>query len=255
MRARCRVFVGILAVVCSVSVSAQLLDTTPPVITPQVSGTASNGWYTTDVGLHWDVVDDESLITVKLGCDDNTILSDIGVSVFTCTAISLGGTASVSVSIGRDTTPPSVTYGNNAGTYNLNQTIAISCNAFDALSGVASHDCAPVNGLAYTVPLGTNTRSASATDNAGNSGSGSTSFAVAVTYDGVIGLVDLFTTKKTVARNLKRKLQTARKAEQQGDISAEQKARDSFIDQVNRERERTITSPNADLLIQFAQML
>ena len=47
-------------------------DTTPPVIVPVVTGTHVNGWYTSDITLHWDVSDPESEIQINQGCNDAT---------------------------------------------------------------------------------------------------------------------------------------------------------------------------------------
>jgi hypothetical protein len=80
-----------------------------------------------------------------------------------------------------DRTAPTVTYTSNAGSYALMSMVAITCTAADGLSGVASSTCADISGPAYTFGPGTSTFSASATDNAGNTGTGSTSFTVAVT--------------------------------------------------------------------------
>ncbi len=59
-----------------------------------------------------------------------------------------------------DKTPPTVTYTGNAGTYTVDQTIAITCTAADPHnangtpgSGLASTTCANVNAPAYTFPL------------------------------------------------------------------------------------------------------
>jgi hypothetical protein len=86
-----------------------------------------------------------------------------------------------------DTTPPVVTYTGNAGTYSVDQTVAITCAATDPMhngvaSGIASNTCKDLTGPAYTFALGTDSFSATATDRAGNVGSNSTSFAVTVTF-------------------------------------------------------------------------
>src|SRR4029450_737704 len=48
-------------------------DATPPVITPNVSGTlGNNGWYTSNVGVSWTVVDNESSIASSSGCGPTT---------------------------------------------------------------------------------------------------------------------------------------------------------------------------------------
>jgi YVTN family beta-propeller protein len=85
-------------------------DTTPPVITPYVTGSSgNNGWYISDVNVVWEVQDPESTITLTSGCEPTSITSDtIGITL-TCTATSVGGTASKSFTIKRDATPPTLT--------------------------------------------------------------------------------------------------------------------------------------------------
>jgi hypothetical protein len=154
-----------------------------------------------------------------------------------------------------DTNPPVVTYTGNQGSYELHENVVIFCNAFDAESGVASTTCQDVNTVAYLLPVGLNTLMAEATDNAGNVGTGSTSFTVLVTYNGVKALTNQFVTKESSARNLSRKLDNAAEAEAAGDLARKERLINSYITQVNRETERNITAPDAALLIQFAQQL
>src|SRR6185503_1845976 len=73
-------------------------DSTPPVITPTVSGTrGTNDWYTSDVAVSWNVSDSESPIGATSGCDPVTISTDTTGVTLTCTATSASGTASKSV--------------------------------------------------------------------------------------------------------------------------------------------------------------
>jgi uncharacterized repeat protein (TIGR01451 family) len=157
-------------------------DTTPPTVTPVVAGTlGSNGWYTSDVSLTWNVVEPESPGSlVEVGCDSRTITSDQPATTYTCTASSRGGAAApVSVSIKRDATAPALAFSGNAGRYTVAQTVAIGCSASDALSGIAQ-GCAGVNAPAASFGLGHVSVTRTATDLAGNSGSGTVSFDVTV---------------------------------------------------------------------------
>jgi len=79
-----------------------------------------------------------------------------------------------------DTTAPTITFTGNAGSYGILDAISIGCSATDAGAGIASSVCPTVNTLAYTLPLGSTTLTATATDNAGNSATATTSFAVTV---------------------------------------------------------------------------
>jgi len=85
-------------------------DTTPPVIKATVNGTlGTNGWYTSNVSVTWTVTDTGSSITSKSGCGNVTLTTDTSGVTYTCQATSRGGTASQSVTIKRDTTPPKAT--------------------------------------------------------------------------------------------------------------------------------------------------
>ena len=83
------------------------------------------------------------------------------------------------MTIKRDATPPAVSFSGNAGSYTVAQTVSIGCSATDNLAGIAA-GCSGINTPAYRFALGANTLTRRAADNAGNVGSGSTSFTVVV---------------------------------------------------------------------------
>ena len=85
------------------------VDMTPPVITPQITGTlASSGAYTSDVTVHFDVTDPESAVAPE-GCGDVTVSTDTPGLTLRCVADSAGGTSEVSVTLRRDATAPTLT--------------------------------------------------------------------------------------------------------------------------------------------------
>ena len=89
------------------SASPVVADTTPPVITATVSGTQGNGdWYTSDVAVSWTLTDPESAINSITDCVDSTIVEDTAGVSRSCTVTSFGGTASKTVTLKRDATPP-----------------------------------------------------------------------------------------------------------------------------------------------------
>lgn len=150
-------------------------DSTPPVITPSISGTlGSNGWYVSDIVVSWTVEDPDSAVSASTGCGVSQVNADTADTTLTCEATSAGGTSSQSVSVKRDVTAPSLTYGsaspaaNGAGWNNTD--VALGFAAMDAMSGVASTSPAssPVvvggEGAALSA-------SVTVTDNAGNSAS------------------------------------------------------------------------------------
>jgi hypothetical protein len=148
----------------------QSSDTTPPVITPTMSGTmGSNGWYIGNVTVSWSVVDNESSISTKSGCDDTSVTADTTGVIVTCSATSDGGTASQSVTVQRDATPPTIsasvsTAANANGWINSPVTVSFTCT--DATSGIFTCTSPQTLGEgAGQAATGT------AVDNAGNSAS------------------------------------------------------------------------------------
>jgi hypothetical protein len=144
-------------------------DTTPPVITKDVTGTVgNNGWYTTNVGVDWTVSDSQSAISSQSGCADFSVTSDQNATTYTCTATSAGGTSSDSVTIKRDATQPTnvqfVGGPNAGGSYTFgNVPNEPTCTADDATSTI---DTCVVSD--YSNAVGEHTLTATATDKAGN---------------------------------------------------------------------------------------
>lgn len=163
-------------------VQITVVDPSPPTITPTITGTlGTNGWYRSDVDVTWAVSDAESDIT-SAPCAGGSVTSDGTGTTFDCSATSAGGTSTATTGpINRDATNPTITYRGNADTYPLTSTVAITCTAADNLSGVSSSTCTDINGPAYAFGPGASSFSATATDNAGNTGSGSTRFTVTAT--------------------------------------------------------------------------
>jgi hypothetical protein len=116
-------------------------DTTPPVITPNVSGTAgANGWYTTDVTVSWSVTDPESGISASTGCSATTVTNDTSGMTFTCSATNGAGLqTSRSVTIKIDKTGPRISCAANPDTLwppnGKPVAVTISGTASDVTSG------------------------------------------------------------------------------------------------------------------------
>src|SRR5581483_9330282 len=156
-------------------------DSTPPVVTPTVTGTlGSNAWYRSDVTVSWTISDPETAISSSSGCSPSTLSTDSGGTTYSCSATSGGGTTTKTTTVKRDATAPTVTFGSHPAAYTVDQTVAITCSATDDTSGIAT-SCEGINRAAYVFQVGSNTVSSSATDNAGNTGTGSPSFAIEVT--------------------------------------------------------------------------
>jgi len=85
-----------------------VVDTTPPVIVPQISGTlGNNGWYRSIVTVSWSVADPESGIASSSGCNTSTLTADTAGVTLTCSASNGAGlSSSVPVTIKIDKVPP-----------------------------------------------------------------------------------------------------------------------------------------------------
>ena len=132
---------------------APILDTTPPVVTPQVTGTqGSGGWYRSDVTIAWTVSDPESAITSSAGCNTVILNTDTTGRDYTCTATSSGGATSVTVTVKRDTAAPAATIVTPLGDDVLTSSPAIvQVQASDSLAGVSS---VVINGTPATLLSG-----------------------------------------------------------------------------------------------------
>ena len=150
---------------------AYQIDASPPTVTSFVYGTTgTNGWYKTDARVTFSVSDTES-VTSSDGCGETTVSTDTTGTTFTCTATSAGGTTSKSVTIKRDATPPTLTWGApspapNAAGWNTTD-VSFAFTTDDAMSGVGgtSHPSpavVPFDGPGVTTQI-------TVWDNAGNS--------------------------------------------------------------------------------------
>lgn len=152
----------------TVTATYELVDSTPPVINPTVSGTkGSNDWYTSDITLSWTVSDPESAISSSSGCGSTTINTDTSGTTLTCTATSAGGTSSQSVTIKRDTTSPLITItGDNPATVDAG-------SIYSDAGATATDDGTSVSvissGSVDTTKVGIYTITYTAIDPAGNS--------------------------------------------------------------------------------------
>lgn len=147
-----------------------LNDSTPPLITPTLSGTlGNNGWYTSDVTVSWSLSDPESNIASSVGCDTQLLTSNAMGHTLTCSATNgVGLSYSVTVTIPIDKTPPAISWSgainNGAVTYFGFVPPAPTCAGSDGFSGVEG--TCTVSGYATT--LGAHTLLATAKDRAGN---------------------------------------------------------------------------------------
>ena len=128
--------------------SVEAAPGTPPVVTPNISGTLGNGgWYVSDVQLDWTLSDSESAISTSSGCDTSSVNADTAGTSYTCTATSAGGTGSGTATIRRDATPPTATAtaGPKANAYGWRRTnVTVTFAGIDAMSGGVTCDPAVI---------------------------------------------------------------------------------------------------------------
>lgn len=150
-----------------------------------------------------------------------------------------------------DGTAPDIAF-TGAGTYGLDDMVAVSCTATDTLSGVASATCPGASGAAWTFGLGAHTVTASATDRAGNSGSASATFTVAASTEGICALVTQWSSNAGVANSLCAKL---RAAEAAGAGKTANNILGAFLNELSAQSGKKIAADKAALLASYAQAL
>lgn len=184
------------------------VDLTPPTLSAAATTPpARNGWYTGNVTVRFTCADAGG--SGVADCPGDQVLSKEGtVSSEFRFALDRAGNKSNSsniVSVRIDKTAPTVSYKGNLGSYAPGQSVDIRCEVLDRESGVASSTCADVRGLAASFGPGTHRFSATATDMAGNTGNGSTSFTVValpgdVNGDGVLDCRDTAVVKASFGK-------------------------------------------------------
>ena len=148
------------------------VDSTPPVVTPVVTGTAgASGWYRSSVSVSWQVTDPESPITSTSGCGATAVTSDTSGVTFTCSATSAGGTSQQSVTIKRDTVLPliGILFPLEGWVFDRNAKVLALYGCLDLRSGI-SQCSGPVASGSYidTASAGTKIFAVTGRDRAGN---------------------------------------------------------------------------------------
>ncbi|HEY6202541.1 MAG TPA: YncE family protein [Candidatus Limnocylindria bacterium] len=176
------------------------IDRTAPTIIASATTADGNAypagsWTNQPVTVHYTCTDPLSGV---VGCTSDQLFSydtsaDGTASAGTARDIA-GNTAHATFGpIRIDRTAPTIAFSGNAGTYEVDQAVGITCEAGDALSGIATTTCPTVAAGPATDYVGTSPTTevmliATAADNAGNSTSATTSFTVAVTTRGICRL-------------------------------------------------------------------
>ncbi len=148
------------------------IDSTKPVIKSKLTGIrGTNGWFTGDVALAWTVTDAQAPIAKKSGCGAKSVTADTTGEKFTCQAASIGGAATKTITIRRDTVAPTATITRpaNGAVYARNQTVLARYSCADSLSGIQSCSAPVANGAAIdtSAPVSNVKFTVKATDKAG----------------------------------------------------------------------------------------
>ncbi len=141
-----------------------------------------------------------------------------------------------------DVTPPTITFGGNAGTYTVDQMVNITCTATDE-GGVneSATSCPSASGPAYGFGLGTHTLTATATDLSGNTTTVQTTFTVTVTGGSLCTLTRRWVSQHGVANAMCVKLQHEQYL--------------PYIYHVRAQTGKTVSAANAAILIRLANAL
>ena len=231
-------------------------DSTPPSDAPVVSPAPNGaGWNNSDVTVSWNWTDGGSGID-PANCPQTSTSAGEGAITLTSTCQDVAGnSASDSVTVNVDKTAPVVTYSGNAATYPVDQSVSIACSASDTLSGVASDTCADVSGPAWSLGLGAHTVSATATDRAGNTGSGSASFTITVDEASLCALVRELVANHGIANSLCVKLDAAAAADARGQSKTKANDLRAFDREVGAQSGKALTADQAVLLTELTATL
>ena len=197
------------------SFDVTVVDGTPPIVTvpPGITREATNA-AGAQVAFIAGATDNVAASLTPSCAPGSGATFPIGATRVTCSATDAAGNtgeASFTVTI-VDTTPPTVAYTGNAGSYTVDQMVNIQCTATDGGSGVAATTCADITAPAFSFAVGMNAFSASATDRADNTGHATTSFTVVVPTESLQTLVSRFCINVDVADGLNAKLAAAARA-------------------------------------------
>lgn len=169
-------------------------DATAPVVTADVAGrtTGSSGWYVAGPVRVTFAVDDPQSDEVRVGCAGGVVSAPTRATTFTCSATSPGGTTTVPVTVRLDDRGPELSFTGNTGAYGVRSRVHIRCSAHDAISGVVSVECPGARRAGWKLRPGKNTVTGTATDRAGNTTTGSTTFTVSATPHDLCRLTSRF---------------------------------------------------------------
>ena len=153
-----------------------------------------------------------------------------------------------------DTVAPSVAFTGAAKEYTVDQTVTATCAASDAApsSGIATETCEDVAAPAWSFGAGPETLSATATDVAGNTGTGTATFTVRVTPASLQALVGQMSSDPAVTAELVQKLRDAEAAKKPATRANILKA---FEQQLGVQTGKALTAQEATVLRDLSRVL
>lgn len=239
------------------SATYSIVDTVDPTLAgaPTTSPNGA-GWYAGPVTIRWVGTDAGSGIDASALPADDLLSADGTSQTASATVADRAGNVASATSappVNIDATDPTVTFG-GATSYLVDQTVAITCTASDALSGVASTTCADVTGAAADFGSGASTRTASATDVAGNTASASVTFTVTATPDALCRLATRYS-GGALGNSLCAKLRAAAASNARGHATARDNQLASFRREVGAQTGKALTSAEAASLLRWSSNL
>ncbi|WP_179599757.1 OmpL47-type beta-barrel domain-containing protein [Neobacillus driksii] len=257
----------------------EIPDVNAPDTEYELTGDVQEGWYHSPLTVNLTGYDYQSGIKATYHSLDgsteqegNTVtIAEDGKHVLEYWSIDHAGNIEEkkSISINIDQTAPEITFSVEDGTsFTVDQHISVTCQATDALSGVASSTCEDVSVPAYELGLGSHTYTAEGEDVAGNNSMKSVTINVMVNFDSLGELTKLFLTGNGVetakvntveetnkGNSLLVKLEAAKAAHERGNTSARDGQLNAFIKEVNASMNKDFTNYQAQILIKFAEVL
>jgi Tol biopolymer transport system component len=240
----------------SVTVS---IDKTGPAVTTTLNKPNANGWYSNDVVVGFTCSDALSGIA---SCPAPVHLETEGanqtVPAAQRTATDRAGNASVAAvaPVNVDQTLPTISF-TGVQRYDIDGTVSITCAAADALSGIASSNCANVRSPAYLFNVGPNTVTATVTDKAGNVATKSFTFTIAPTSGGIqkftCALLGSGKELREFCQELTDDLDNARKAGGRGDGKKRDQVIREYLKEASDQVGKLITTAQMVTLARVAQ--
>lgn len=150
-----------------------------------------------------------------------------------------------------DLTPPTITFV-GAREYLVDESIVVTCNIRDDLSGVLESVCSGISTEAYMLDLGTYPVSATAVDLAGNEIQGTAEYSVRATARSVCNVVRRFVSEQTVLVSLCSRLVNAEAAFGAGDAVTGNAELAAFHEQVDNEQDLAVPATHAGTLVRLS---